>query len=168
MENSKNVIVGVVFVIVVVGALFLWGRQTPREVAATPGSTQASMFEVAKSSFDFGSISMRAGKVKHSFSIKNGSSTPVRITKLYTSCMCTTAELITAKERVGPFGMPGHGFGGSEVNVMVAPQEEATVEAVFDPAAHGPAGVGSIERAVYVETENGVPVELRFTAQVTP
>ena len=167
MEKSNNILIGIAFVIVVVGALFLWGKQTPKEPAllAAPG---ASLISASETSFDFGSISMRAGKVKHSFRIMNGSSTPMRITKLYTSCMCTTAELMTTKERVGPFGMPGHGFGGSGVDVALAPQEEATVEAVFDPAAHGPAGVGIIERAIYVETENGLPFEFRFTAQVTP
>ncbi|MBM3257057.1 MAG: DUF1573 domain-containing protein [Candidatus Liptonbacteria bacterium] len=165
MDNSKNVLIGIGFVVVVIGALFIWGKQSSPGVAPIVSGTSA--LSAVETSFDFGSISMAAGKVKHVFSIRNGSSTPVRLTKLYTSCMCTTAQLMTLAKKVGPYGMPGHGFIPG-IDITLAPQEEAVVEAVFDPAAHGPAGVGKIERAVFVETETGLPFELRFTAQVTP
>lgn len=166
MENSKNIFIGIGFVVVMVGALFLWGARASKEPARLVPSG-VSALSAAETAFDFGSISMQAGKVKHAFTVRNGSSSPVRVTKLYTSCMCTQAQFMTSKQRVGPFGMPGHGFVPG-IDVTLASQEEAVVEAVFDPAAHGPAGVGKIERAVYLETETGLPTELRFTAEVTP
>ena len=118
-------------------------------------------------SFDFGTISMAKGKVSYAFKIKNPTTEPITLTKIYTSCMCTTASLLNGSKKLGPFGMPGHGA-VPRINSILQPGEEADLEVVFDPAAHGPAGVGKIERAVYVESKSSVPLEFGFTAMVTP
>ncbi len=168
MENSKNILVGIAFVVVVVGALFVWGGAQPKEnQTASIVKTGASALRADEAQFSFGSVSMRAGKVSHEFKVRNTGTAPVKVTKLYTSCMCTVARLTTAEKKVGPYGMPGHGFIPG-IDAAVAPGEEATVEAVFDPAAHGPAGIGKIERVVYLETDDGTPVEFAFSADVTP
>ena len=118
--------------------------------------------------FNFGKVSMAAGNVSRLYWIKNTSATPLTITKMYTSCMCTTATLITpAGSRMGPFGMPGHGP-APRIDELLAPGETAQVEAVFDPAAHGPAGIGQTERIVTIENNGGLPLELSFSAMVTP
>ncbi|MBI4194371.1 MAG: DUF1573 domain-containing protein [Betaproteobacteria bacterium] len=132
-----------------------------RQVAAT-GSLQSS-----EPYFDFGNISMAAGKVSHSFRIRNTGDSAITVTKLYTSCMCTTATLITPAGRKGPFGMPGHGFNPG-ISQTVAPGGNAQVEVVFDPAAHGPAGIGPTERVVTVQISESAPLELRFAAMVKP
>lgn len=49
----------------------------------------------------------------------------------------------------------------------LASDDRAEVEVVFDPAAHGPAGVGRLNRVVYLETSAGKK-EIRFSANVTP
>ena len=46
--------------------------------------------------------------------------------------------------------------------------EEMEIEVIFDPNAHGPAGVGLAERAVYLDNDRGVPFELTFSADVAP
>lgn len=110
---------------------------------------------------------MANGIVRHSFAVKNAGDIPVTVRQVYTSCMCTEATLLVAGgRRIGPFGMPGHGMPPS-INREFAPGEEATIEVAFDPAAHGPAGVGMIERLIYLETDGG-PFVLRITANVTP
>jgi len=81
--------------------------------------------------------------------------------------MCTSAFLIRGDKKIGPFGMPGHGFAPS-LNQNLAPNEEAALEVIFDPAAHGPAGVGQVERSVYVENNLDQPIEVGFKAFVTP
>lgn len=118
-------------------------------------------------SFDFGRISMAKGKVSHRYSIRNSGPTPLTITKMFTSCMCTTATLITSSAKKGPFGMPGHGWLES-ISERLAPGEVAQVDVVFDPAAHGPAGVGPTVRTVTVVNDAGLALELRFNATVTP
>ena len=117
--------------------------------------------------FNFGKISMAAGNVSHRYWIKNISGDPLSITKLSTSCMCTVATLITQVGKKGPFGMPGHGP-TPRIEERLAPGATAQVEVVFDPAAHGPAGIGQTDRIVTIENDGGLPLELRFSAMVTP
>jgi len=118
--------------------------------------------------YDFGTVSMRNGTVSTTYRIKNRGAAALPFDKIYTSCMCTTAELITASGRTqGPFGMPGHGP-LKPATGQLAPGETALLKVVFDPAAHGPAGVGRIERVVTVETKGTAPLELGFVAMVRP
>jgi hypothetical protein len=127
------------------------------------GGTLASMAPF----FNFGTVSMAAGKVVHKYAVSNVGSAPVTITRLSTSCMCTEATLVTASARRGPFGMPGHAPIPT-LHERLAPGEMAQVDVVFDPAAHGPAGVGRIDRTVTLQNDAGQPVELAFSAMVTP
>jgi hypothetical protein len=123
---------------------------TPSLQTAAPLLTDAPLF-------DFGTISMADGIVRHLFTIKNNGDQPLTIVRIYTSCMCTKATLIVDGERFGPFGMPGHGP-LPLINRRLDAGKEAKVEVIFDPAAHGPAGVGRIERAIYIETDSGLPL----------
>ena len=117
--------------------------------------------------YNFGKISMAAGNVSKVYWIKNISGDPLDITRLSTSCMCTVATLITPAGKKGPFGMPGHGP-TPRIEERLAPGATAQVEVVFDPAAHGPAGIGQTDRIVTIENDGGLPLELRFSAMVTP
>lgn len=135
--------------------------------AEVPSKSNGTLIVEGVNNYDFGKISMAAGKVNNRFKIKNTSGEAVVINKMYTSCMCTTATLITNEKRIGPVGMLGHGF-VPNINQIVGPNTEVVVEVVFDPAAHGPAGVGRIQRVVTLENNAGQPVELMFTAVVTP
>ena len=137
------------------------GPETERQVAAASPLASPEPF------FNFGDISMAAGKVAHRFRIRNTGESAVTITKIYTSCMCTEATLMTPSGRKGPFGMPGHGANPG-IFENIAPGGDAQVEVVFDPAAHGPAGIGPTDRIVTLRTGETPPLELRFTALVKP
>jgi hypothetical protein len=63
--------------------------------------------------------------------------------------------------------MPGHGF-TPPLRETLGANEEATVTVTFDPAAHGPAGVGLIEREIYLESKEAASVVIRVSATVTP
>lgn len=117
--------------------------------------------------FEFGPISMAGGKVSHRFWFRNESTAPMLVRQVYTSCMCTTATLVKGMRIVGSYGMPGHGPLPA-VNETLAPDEAAYVDVVFDPAAHGPAGLGFTERVVTIEPAAGAPLQVGFTAFVTP
>ncbi len=169
MENKNNIIIwSAIILIIIVGFIWISGRSSENQ--ALPASlTGQSAFAVAESFFNFGKISMAKGNVSHDFRIKNAGPKPINITKIYTSCMCTTAILqMSSGKELGPYGMPGHGGFAPTINQIVTPGEEITIKTIFDPAAHGPAGVGPIERAVYVENDSGKPFEIQFKAVVTP
>lgn len=140
----------------------------PQAQAAVQPAGQRGTLVSARPSYDFGTISMKAGNVSTTYRIKNEGPAPLALDKVYTSCMCTTATLVTANGRKqGPFGMPGHGP-LKPATGQLAPGETALLEVVFDPAAHGPSGVGRIERVVTVETKGAQPLELWMVAMVRP
>ena len=151
-------IIAVGLTVLIVGAVALSGKNGPRSA-----NLKASQLEISENSYDFGEVSMAKGKVAKTFTFRNNTPQAVTAKKLYTSCMCTQATLAVDDKTFGPFGMPAHGFiPGIDVNIE--PGAEARVEAVFDPAAHGPAGVGPIAREVTVETSDGkLPFKLKAT-----
>lgn len=136
----------------------------PTVPAAAPGAGALTAKEL---SFDFGEISMAAGKVSHRYWFANASQAAVTIQRIYTSCMCTTAKLVKGLHVIGSYGMAGHGP-NPEINESLAPGEPAYVDVVFDPAAHGPAGLGRTERVVTIEPRTGAPLQLGFVARVRP
>lgn len=150
-----------VALVIVVGVAGLADERTGRHATAAGTLTPAETFH------DFGRVSMRGGRVSHTFRLRNASGRRAMIGKLFTSCMCTEATLVHGSERLGPYGMPGHGP-IPELDRVVEPGEAVTVEATFDPNAHGPAGIGRNERVVTVMMVNQPAVELRFTAYVVP
>jgi len=153
--------------ILILGGI-IWAARPEKQNNIVPASAgMGSLIVEEANNYDFGSISMAAGKVKHLFKIKNAGDEPVSVNKMYTSCMCTAASLIKNGERFGPYGMPGHGF-IPRIDQTIGPNEEAEIEVVFDPAAHGPAGVGKIERVIIIENDAGERIELQFSATVTP
>lgn len=167
MNSFKEtlIIVGIT-IAAFVGIIWL---ATPDQKAPAQAGVSGEVSKVLitqENKFDFGTISMAAGKVTHAFKFKNTSAEPLTITTTYTSCMCTSATLVVGGVRKGPFGMPGHGF-LPKLSEIVSAGEEIEVEVVFDPAAHGPAGVGPISRAVTLETSSG-SATMNFSAVVTP
>ena len=165
-KNNKLTIISVAGVVLVVGLLFWFGKINSSSVPKNP-PLGANLLTASEGSFDFGTISMARGNVSRMIKIKNNATEPVLIEKLYTSCMCTNAFLMKEGKKMGPYGMPGHGF-IPKINQMMNPGEEAEIEIVFDPAAHGPAGIGKIDRVVYVESDKSALVELNFSVMVTP
>lgn len=162
-----NTILGVIAAAVILGGLIYLARPDARNNAAAPIQSNGALTVEEANNYDFGTISMAAGVVTREFRIKNSGGEPVTISKIYTSCMCTTATLSVGEKRLGPFGMPGHDV-VPRIDQTINPNEEAVVAVAFDPAAHGPAGVGRIQRAVTIENDAGRAIELSFAAMVTP
>lgn len=147
-------------------ALMWMGRPDSTDNSYASIDLSASAITANEYSFDFGEVSMAKGDVEHTFLIKNDSDEEVELGRLFTSCMCTTAELELNGEVFGPYGMPGHGPLPKLKRVM-KPGEEARLRVIYDPAAHGPAGLGRAERAVYLENGRGA-LEVRIYATVIP
>lgn len=72
--------------------------------------------------------------------------------------MCTTAQLI-----IGDTKSPEFGMHSKSAYVMEVPGgETAELKVVFDPAFHGPNGVGPINRQITVETNDPSSPVLNF------
>ena len=173
MNQAKNTLLGLAAILVVFGGI-VWISNRKSGQTGNAGTATVlqgnGRLEAKETSYDFGEVSMANGKVTRAFEVTNTSGETVNVKKVYTSCMCTQALIkSSAGRQFGPFGMPGHGGASPFANIDVAPGETVAVEAIFDPAAHGPSGVGVIDRAVYLETNSKeMPkVELTFHATVT-
>ncbi|MFN7088529.1 MAG: DUF1573 domain-containing protein [Candidatus Paceibacteria bacterium] len=167
-QSKTNYVFPILIITGIIGfaILVLQGKNTPTSnTSASPLVTDVLIAD--EKSYDFGTISMQDGKVSKIFKVKNESQSEILLSKLYTSCMCTEATLIRENgRRYGPYGMPGHGptILGQKLN----PGEIFGIEVTFDPAAHGPAGIGQIVREVYLEGTKARLLTLRIEANVTP
>lgn len=146
--------------------LFSGGRFNAVNTQSPPPVKSGGAGIFSETFFDFGNISMARGVVRHSFPLRNGGDAEILISRIYTLCMCTTAVFVKDGKRHGPYGMEGHGI-IPRVNQTLAPGESAEIEVIFNPAAHGPAGLGRVTRTVYLETDT-YSYELNFAANVGP
>lgn len=133
--------------------------------AADPGN---SLLVSNETSYNFGTISMAGGKVTRRFVISNPTDQPITISKVFSSCMCTKVGLNNGASRQGPFGMPGHGGAIPAIQEVIRPGAQAEVEVIYDPAAHGPAGVGKFERYATIQTGDDRALRLFIRGFVTP
>lgn len=169
--NTKIVVPWIIVFAGVLGVMWFVGagKAAPAELGSEPAAASRSAATSTERFYDFGNISMADGLVRRQFTVTNPSTAPLTFTKLYTSCMCTRANFITSSgTSIGQFGMPGMDSFGPKLSAVLMPGESARVEAIFDPAAHGPAGVGPIERQVMLEDSSGGVLTFGFRANVTP
>lgn len=171
---QKNILTILVIVLGIFGLMW-WGKSAQKPLPAQGGAGQSAL-SAEETLYDFRQISMKDGVVSRSFQIKNDGEAPVKIEKIYTSCMCTAAWFVNPDgTKIGPFGMPGHGgntampgHGSGQAGALVNPGESREIYVEYDPNAHGPAGVGAIDRLVYLEDDSGKTLELEIKAVVTP
>ncbi|MEK7186805.1 MAG: DUF1573 domain-containing protein [Patescibacteria group bacterium] len=169
--KSKTV-VSILIVILGIGGLMWWGRSAQSGATVNSGSNSnqsANTLTSVENFYDFGKISMAKGLVEKTFEITNSSNQEITLERVTTSCMCTSAYLSTATgDEKGPFGMVGHGGTVPKANEVIKAGESRRVRVVFDPNAHGPAGVGIINRVVTLEDNLGGTLEFQIKAVVTP
>lgn len=166
MKNKTTIIWTVIIISGALGLLW-WGGSNKASLPTESQLRSASVLTAPIVSRDFGVISMKNGNVRTSFAVINPSQNEIRIDSIVTSCMCTTAYIANGDAKKGPFGMPGHGAPVPKANEIMKAGEEKIIEVVFDPAAHGPAGVGLAERYIYLVDETGGVLQLEIKAEVT-
>lgn len=165
-QQIKTIIISLVLFTAVIGALVWFKSDKPRS-AAIDNIISGGTLTAKETYYDFGNIGIKNGLVSHEYVLENVSDKPVKIGEVSTSCMCTSAELKIGGKTYGPFGMPGHG-GVSKAGVIVNPGEKVIVKAIYNPAAHGPAGIGEVSREIYIDTGADKPLTLSFRVNVTP
>ncbi len=107
---------------------------------------------------DWGTIGIDDGITTTTFIIENNGSSPLKLYDVKTSCMCTTAQLRTSETSSKQFGMHEN-----TKSVFEFPSgERAELVVSFDPAYHGPSGIGPIERAVTMRTNDASQPTLSF------
>lgn len=172
MESKTIGIATLVLVAIVL--LFAWGRAgtqaTPASVQGAPSAYGNLKSELAATEtlYNFGTISMRNGLVNREFTVTNPTDRDITVSTILTSCMCTSAYVVGADGSLkGPFKMPGMGY-VPPANELIKAGESRVIRVVYDPNAHGPAGVGRIDRFVTLTDASGGALQLEIKALVTP
>ncbi len=171
--QSKTIITVFVTSILFVG-LIIWGTTQKGGTAASiqgaleSGETQQGSLVASETLYDFGTISMANGMTNKIFKVTNSSDKDVKLVNIETSCMCTTAYIVNAGREKGPYGMPGHGGAITKTNEVIKAGESRDIKVVYDPNAHGPSGVGAVDRYVFLTDEAGGRIQLEIKAVVTP
>ncbi len=157
----------VVAVLLVVG--YNKNGNTAEAVQGVLTTTEKSGLVASETLYDFGTISMKNGNVTKDFTLVNTTDTEAMISRVETSCMCTTAYIVEPDgTNRGPFGMPGHGGPVPAANEKIPAGESRIIRVVYNPNAHGPAGVGQIDRFITATDASGGSVRLEIKALVTP
>lgn len=169
-KNTLFAVGGIAIVFVLVFGIILSFDQKQQDQENVLASTEPSngTLSVESSDYDFGVINMYDGDVSHRYQVTNNSDEPVSIGEVYTSCMCTTAQAIYSDGSTSAIaGMRGHSS-PTYLNRTIEAGESVDIEAVFDPAAHGPSGVGPIHRSIFVKTNSTTQpqIELTFDSNV--
>jgi len=130
-----------------------------KQVSGTP------KLEISPKEYDAGTVSMAAGLVKKTFEVKNVGSGELKIEGIRTSCHCTTVILELNGKKSPTFAMDSNLPFWSE---KIKPGEVAQLEVIFDPAFHGPMGVGQAIRSITFSTNDpdNKKAEITFMANV--
>jgi len=122
---------------------------------------------VSPESYEVGEVRMKDGIVTKIYEVKNTTENSIRLKKIATSCMCTQAKVKVGEKETRMFGMEGHGDKNPSVNLEIPADETAIVTVEFDPAAHGPQGVGPFDRIVWLTFSDPAGIkELKFNGTV--
>ncbi|MDP2683713.1 MAG: DUF1573 domain-containing protein [bacterium] len=164
----KTLLITVVIVVVLIAGVkyFSTNSNSGGDNAKSGSALEVSegKLVIENNNIELGDIPITGGKVETRFSFKNEGSEPVTIKKGETSCMCTEAVVEKSdgsKSQRLTMNMGGVSVG--KVNMTIEPGETATLVGIFDPMAHGPSGVGSINRDITLETNSKTNPEMRFS-----
>lgn len=144
-------------VLVLVGGVFFLGKQPAGSVELSKNS--AAGFSTDHDRYEWENIDYGGGKASHRFTIKNDGTADLSIANLQTSCMCTTAQFVSSSGNSPILAMHQK----SQWQGTLAPGNVADIDVVFDPAYHGPQGVGPIERIVSFDTNDPKKPYVEFT-----
>lgn len=158
MKPNKLIITISILTLAILG-LGVWLLTRPTAGSQLGTSTASGgKAEVPVTSFDWGTIDYGGGDVTAEFTIDNPGTGPLSISEVSTSCMCTTAQVIINDQKSPYFGMHQK----SSWTGQIPSGGEAKLKVVFDPAFHGPSGVGPIDRQIVMKTSDPDHPKLEF------
>lgn len=156
--NDKKIIIGFIALTLLIlgGGVYILSA-TSTSVKTT--SSQNAKVEVDQKTFDWGNIPYSGGNATKTFTIKNTGTDTLKLTSIKTSCDCTKAQIAIDGKTSPYFSMHSTSSWVGEV----ASGKEAQLTVIFDPAFHGPTGVGPVERLISLETNDIQNPKIEFS-----
>jgi len=144
--------------VVLMGGIFAVSSSNNGDISSQATMSADAKATAEETSHDWGEIGLNDGDVEKVFKISNVGSDTLKLSNVTTSCMCTTAQLILGDKTSPVFGMHSK----SSYVFEVPPGQTAELKVIFDPAFHGPSGVGPINRQINVTTNDASSPDLNF------
>jgi hypothetical protein len=116
---------------------------------------------------DLGTIPIDGGMVSTTYTVRNTGESDLAITGLQTSCGCTTAVL-ESDGGISPVFGANSAENPSDWSLVLAPDEEASLVATFDPIHHGPDATGPFKRTISILSDDPLKarVDVAFEVEV--
>lgn len=148
MGSDTKVIIGIiVFTVFLIVGLALWQGGKDGDEQTQP-LAQVAGVQINPETYDLGNVDLNGGLVTKEYEVKNETDQTMKIKKIVTTCMCTEAKVSVGDKESRFFGMEHPGDRNPPLNYEIPPGGAAKVTVTFDPAAHGPQGVGPFDRVV--------------------
>jgi len=112
--------------------------------------------------YDLGNVPQ--SKISHLFTFSNTGSGDLTVTRIWTSCGCTTAKMELNGIASPEFGMPGHGGYSGPWQATLRPGETASLVVYYDSVSMPDLYMG--ERYVFVDSDDPSTPEYQFTIYV--
>jgi hypothetical protein len=150
-------------VFVVIGALIFTLQSTPGSVMTTYDVTQAERpkIKIEKTDIDLGNMKISDKKIEE-VTFENVGEKPLQITNVYTSCGCTSAQVVINGEESPIFSMHGNPAWMGEVT----PGGKGVLRAIYEPAKHPVQGRS--DKTIFFKTNDpeNPDVQINLTAMV--
>ena len=165
--DKKFIAIIIVLTIGIIGMAIFISGSSPSAIKATISKTEGAKIYVDHSYRKVGDIGYSNGILYHRFPVKNEGNKDLEIANMTTSCMCTEVFLKKDGQEGPKFGMKGMTAPSAWKGVL-KPGQSAEIIAAFDPAYHGPQGIGEVSRIRSLETNDpDLPyIELSFEGTV--
>ncbi len=165
MNNETKFIIGsaVATLGLIIGLTFFISAKSAKE--RTLITTEVLGVTANPDNYDLGDMPIGGGIVTREYEIKNTSDRDIELIKIVTSCMCTRAGVKAESGETKFFAMEMGGDKNPFISLKIKKGETAKAIIRFDPAAHGPAGAGPIDRTVSLYFDSGIK-ELTFKGVV--
>ncbi len=165
MSKETKFIIGVALltIAVIIGLAFFMSAKGSKE--KTLVTTEVQGVEASPVHYELGDVPIKGGVVTKEYELKNTSEKDLELIKIVTSCMCTSASVRVGDKETRFFAMEMGGDKNPLISVKLKKGEVSKVTVRFDPAAHGPQGVGPFDRIVWLYFDGGMK-ELTFKGVV--
>jgi len=134
--------------VLVIGFAFSQGTEESTADENNQSQVQIADIQISPETYKLGNVPINGGLISREYEVKNETTQTAKLQKIVTSCMCTKAKVSLNGKESRFFGMEHPGDRNPPINFEIPPGETAKIIVEFNPAAHGPQGVGPFNRAV--------------------
>lgn len=165
--NKKIILIFLTTLFLIGGGVYLITRNQNKVADSALPKVDPQDVQISPETYDIGKVLMKNGIVQREYEIKNNSKNVLRVKNIVTSCMCTRAQVVLGDKRSRFYAMEMSGAKNPNIDFDIPAESTAKLIVRFDPAAHGPAGVGPVDRSVWLTFADPVGTrEIKFTGEV--